>query len=161
MYWHKLIHANQTAHMDYVLVANEDAACGELCYVTYGPNLEYVTINMWTEWLCALGPQANKFHVDKKACQSFSTQPATREKNAINYFTIMWWHGKSTNLHIWELKVQTLLLIYHHKLSTVPAYVSGWTAASHTPGYTPLSDTSPACGHTPSLPADAASTGGI
>ncbi len=43
---------------------------------------------------------------------------------------------------------------------TVPACVSGWTVASHTPGYTLLSDTSPACAHNPSLPVDAASTGG-
>lgn len=56
--------------------------------------------------------------------------------------------------------LKTLLLICHHKLSTVPAYASGWTAVSHTPGYTPPSDTSPACGRIPSLPADAASTGG-
>lgn len=116
---------------------------------------------MWTERLCAQGLQANKFRVDMKACWSFSTQPATWEKKAMNYdFAIMWWHGKSTNLHIWELKVQTLLFMYHHKLSNVPACVSGWTAASRTPGYTPPSDTSPACGRTPSLPADVASTGG-
>lgn len=83
------------------------------------------------------------------------------EKKAMNYdFAIMWWHGKITNLHIWELKVQTLLFMYHHKLPNVPACESGWTAASRTPGYTPPSDTSPACGRTPSLPADVASTGG-
>lgn len=74
------------------------------------------------------------------------------------YHNVATWKFKKK--HIWKLKVKTLLLIYHHKLSTVPACVSGWTAASRTPGYTPPSDTSPACGHTLSLPADAASTGG-
>lgn len=44
--------------------------------------------------------------------------------------------------------------------ATVPLCVSGWTVASRTPGYTPPSDTSPACARNPSLPADAASTGG-
>lgn len=38
--------------------------------------------------------------------------------------------------------------------------VSEWTVASHTPGYTPRSDTSPACARSPSLLVDAASTGG-
>lgn len=38
--------------------------------------------------------------------------------------------------------------------------VSGWTVVSRTPGYTPQSDTSPACVRNPSLLADAASTGG-
>ena len=46
------------------------------------------------------------------------------------------------------------------EVATVPACESEWTAASHTPGYTPPSDTSPACVRNPSLPADAASTGG-
>ena len=37
---------------------------------------------------------------------------------------------------------------------------SGWTVGSRTPGYTPPSDTSPSCAHSPSLLVDVASTGG-
>lgn len=55
---------------------------------------------------------------------------------------------------------QELALTLCCDVAIVPACVSEWTAVSHTPGYTPPSGTSPACARNPSLPVDAASTGG-
>lgn len=53
----QLTHADPTAHAEVtacLCVCREAAACRELCYVTYGPNMEHVSANMQTEQFAAM-----------------------------------------------------------------------------------------------------------
>lgn len=50
---HPRKHANQTTHTEVTISAADslpgvDATCSEVCYVTYGTNMEHVTANIRT-----------------------------------------------------------------------------------------------------------------